>query len=800
MSVGITTRIFMHFMALGGAREIGASCGLLSVAGHNVLIDAGVRQITRSVQSRVPRFDLLDGIALDAILITHAHTDHIGSLPVVVSRYPQVPIFATAGTKALMRILLVDSLRIMANQRRNVEDDVPMYSAEQVEAVLNRVQVIDFCAAFTPIPTDPTIVVQFIPAGHILGAAMIYIATGQGSLLISGDVSLSDQRTIAGINLAHVPQADFMICEGTYGERIHRDRRDQEQQLMLLIHDVVRQGGRVLLPTFAVGCAQDLILMLKAARAAGLLAQVPVVIDGMVRSVCDCYQGFAQDLHPHVREQRITSSRPLFDDAAQYIFRADAQLRERLLKQSDPVIVISTSGMLRGGWSPIYAAAFVHSPQNAIIFTGLQDGESHGSILLQAKSGDVVSLDGRPIRLQCRVERFALSCHADAAEIAQLVQHVNPRRVVLVHGMPAALTALSRRLDDRAVVAPDVGISLDLLRPVRWRSSIQSSDRHGARSRMDRHYRRPLTRLDQDRPPTAADLYWAIYGNGARQHLWTASAICRTYYGPDASEQQQEWVLQALSRCLPYFEPVDRDSNVHYRFQSKEDVLRVRSLFRSIQRLQPGDIVLVQLDVELEPKIALVTERAAKGRVRLVVEGNVEHVFPINIIHLIPGVKSIDLLSADAQTIHSGFAVWRKAIGREPVDLIRLWGDAQQQRQSFAELRRAFPTPLTRIALGVALLQWGHFLWTRKDDLWVPRPFDRLGFPLQRMVKQHLALVRAGDVPVRGADGTKGMLTGRGHWDHVEVRWENHRGTCFTPDRDVSLEPVVVEHPQSTRA
>src|SRR5579885_1489991 len=190
----------MDVTFLGGASEVGASSTLLQVAGRRLLIDGGMRPAAREGQSRLPDLSLLDAAPPEALLITHAHIDHTGALPLIASLYPHIPIYATESTRVLTEILLRDSVKIMEQEGLKPDGETPLYHAEQVDSLLVRIQPVGFRQPFAPITDLPELTVRYFPAGHILGAAMLFFETPEGTLLHTGDISVTDQRTIKGLD------------------------------------------------------------------------------------------------------------------------------------------------------------------------------------------------------------------------------------------------------------------------------------------------------------------------------------------------------------------------------------------------------------------------------------------------------------------------------------------------------------------------------------------------------------------------------------------------------------------------
>src|SRR5258708_1387021 len=177
----------MQLTFLGGAAEVGASSTLLEVGGHRLLIDGGMRPAAREGQPRMPDLAPLDAAPPEAIVITHAHIDHTRALPLMASLFPHIPIYATESTRLLTEILLRDSVRIMEAEHCRPDGEIPLYTAEQVSRFLARITPVNFQQPFSPIPAAPALIMRFLPAGHILGAAMLLLETPEGRLLHTGD-------------------------------------------------------------------------------------------------------------------------------------------------------------------------------------------------------------------------------------------------------------------------------------------------------------------------------------------------------------------------------------------------------------------------------------------------------------------------------------------------------------------------------------------------------------------------------------------------------------------------------------
>lgn len=288
----------MHLTFLGGAGQVGASCYLAQIDGVRVLVDCGIRMGSRDA---LPDLDAITTAGTpDAVVITHAHLDHSGALPLVHQAFPDVPIFATAPTAQLMHVLPLDSARLMSHTADR-EFECPLYDVDLVSRTLARVVPVSFGV---PVELPGGLRARFFPAGHILGAAMVALE-GSETVLFSGDISADNQRTVPGMAVPRF-RPDVLVLESTYGSRLHPSRQREEQALARAVAEVIESGDHVLIPAFAVGRAQEVALILRMAQEKGLIPRFPVWLDGMVRAVCEVYTNFPQCLRPPL--DRIASN------------------------------------------------------------------------------------------------------------------------------------------------------------------------------------------------------------------------------------------------------------------------------------------------------------------------------------------------------------------------------------------------------------------------------------------------------------------------------------------------------------
>jgi Cft2 family RNA processing exonuclease len=427
----------LHVTPLGAARSIGASCFRVEIGPYEVILDAGTRP---KGSQPLPEFDLIKNPNL--ILITHAHQDHIGALPVFHRRFGATPMICSFGTKEIAEVMLTDCLKV---QELN-EDFESLFDESDLHATLFHLQTQKTLEDFYPLPG---LKVRFIPAGHIVGAVCIYLEYGDRSLLYTGDYNTTSSRTTDGLQLADLPQAEMLITESTYGSDVHPSRRSQEGELLQAIAEIVQAGGNVLIPAFALGRAQEIILAIRTSALFHSL-KIPVYVDGLVRPVTNVFQDNLNLLPKAVANFAKTGRKdPFFDASAMPPIICIDNPRERPLAMSKPSVIIASSGMMSGGASVYYGKILLERENAAVFISGYTDEESPGRLLQGLEPGTEIELDGTKLTVRCQIRKFNLSAHADRVGLTQVIHRVAPKHLILVHGSPYALRQLSNAGDLR---------------------------------------------------------------------------------------------------------------------------------------------------------------------------------------------------------------------------------------------------------------------------------------------------------------------------------------------------------------
>ncbi len=617
----------MQVIFVGGANGIGASCVAIEIADQWIVVDAGVR-VDRKADP-LPDLALLEGKEIKAIFVTHAHADHIGALPLLHRAFPTVPIFASRATGLLMEVMLSDALRIMS-RRAQEEMEIPLYAPELVSSMLNKVRPLAVGENLT-LPHLPGVTIHASRAGHITGAVSFAFSAADGTVVISGDISSTPQRTVLGAMPPPVEHCDLLILESTYGSRLHPNRQGEEQRLSLAVAESIARGGHCLIPCFGLGRGQELLLILQAAQEKGQIPDFPIYVDGLVRRVCNTYLLLPEALPPTLQRQIRKGYLPF--TGRNVTFVRDERERERILA-GPPACLLSSSGMLTGGPSVWYAQRLVSQEQASILITGYQDEEAPGKRLLDLaeQKNSTLDLNGTTLPVLCHVAKYSLSAHADGGELAAYAAALKPRRVALVHGDGEARLALRDLLTNTEVLLPDNG------------TSITAQSRKRFAEKQVQVIEALPTSIGQGRELSLEDLpeLWQAVTSIPSLRIVTARELASMWYG-DATETNTAEVLTVLSS--------DSEQRYFIRQHALEEAYRVRGQSEEAPGDFLGDLVGKVLLVEIAPhssKPVLCVGIEPGARIRVQHPRNVDFVrsrYPFSSIIDILGEPTEEMLS-----------------------------------------------------------------------------------------------------------------------------------------------------------
>lgn len=420
----------MQIQVITDAMQAGTSALLIKAGVQAVLIDPGGYK--EGALCELDRSQLPPPEVLAAVVITHAHADHISALLQVGALYPDAPILATPATADLLRVML---LHHYAHGREEMGDPVAMALLAQIVA---RTRAIPFREPFS-LPNSQANAggswrMTFVPAGHVLGAAMVLLDTPEGRIGCSGDVSLTDQHTVRRAGKPPHP-VDVLLLESTHANRPYQPREAAEAQLLRTVAEALGRRGHALIATAALGPAQEILVLLAKAQMQGALGAT-IWMDGLVRAVSAVYATRAATGYPHLATFVAKYGNPFLPDGDRVKVVEDQVEREALLA-GPPAVIVTTSPSLRSGPSAFYAGLLRTDAKHAILVPSGQSG-------IGRWSGH-----GQEPSIRSTFARYELTTHADGEALAALAARWQPRLTLIVHGREGAQTGLAARLRER---------------------------------------------------------------------------------------------------------------------------------------------------------------------------------------------------------------------------------------------------------------------------------------------------------------------------------------------------------------
>ncbi|KAL9017348.1 MAG: hypothetical protein Q9185_005346 [Variospora sp. 1 TL-2023] len=457
----------LMFLNLGGGNEVGRSCHILQYKGKTVMLDAGMHPAYDGLGA-LPYFDEFDLSTVDLLLISHFHVDHAASLPYVLAKTNfRGRVFMTHPTKAIYKWLIQDNVRVQ-NTNSSSDARTQLYNEADHLSTFPQIEAIDYHTTHT----ISSIRITPYPAGHVLGAAMFLIEIAGLKILFTGDYSREDDRHLISAEVPKGIKIDVLITESTYGIASHIPRPERETALMKSITGILNRGGRVLMPVFALGRAQEILLILDEYWARHPEYQrIPIYYASNLARKCmvvyQTYVGAMNDNIKSVFRQRMAAAEQAGDvgKAGPWDFRFVRSLKN--LERFDDVgecVMLASPGMFQNGVSRELLERWAPSEKNGVVITGysvegtmakqiMNEPDSipaimsnRGGPMMGRRAGPHGEMEKAMIPRRCSVEEFSFAAHVDGVENREFIEEIGAPVVILVHGEKHNMLRLKSKL------------------------------------------------------------------------------------------------------------------------------------------------------------------------------------------------------------------------------------------------------------------------------------------------------------------------------------------------------------------
>ena len=429
---------------LGGARQVGRSCLLLQTPNTNILLDCGV-DVASSGSNKFPYFNVpeFDIAKLDAIILSHAHLDHVGLVPYLYKMGYKGPIYLTPPSRDIAALLSLDFIGVAYKQAA-----APLFSSEDVTEMVKH----SICVMNNEV-TDitPDVRLTFYNSGHCLGSSMVHLNIGNGAhnLLYCADFKYDKSRLLdPAVNI--FPRVETVITESTYGSKndILPPRQKAEEELIEIIKKTIERKGKVLIPELGLGRAQETMLILDDAMKSGKLPKVPIYINGMIWDINAIHTSYPDFLSKSVRQDIFQDKNPFVSEVFSRV--GSSQERKKVI-EGGPCVVLATSGMLVGGASVEYFREFAGNKNNSIIFVCYQGVGSLGRVVQEGAKETKMIVDGKEERVEINLEVntiIGLTAHPGRNELISFFNNMwpKPKRIIINHGEVSKSLDLSSAL------------------------------------------------------------------------------------------------------------------------------------------------------------------------------------------------------------------------------------------------------------------------------------------------------------------------------------------------------------------
>ena len=447
--------------------EIGANCYCLDLAGKRLVLDSGLHPRFDG-EAALPNHRLIEDGSADAILLSHAHQDHLGSIPVLMRRHPGAPVFMTEATRQLSDVMLHNSVNVMTKKRDEGVTSYPLFTHRDVEKAVRQWHPVPLHTRFDVtgerLRADESadVSIEFFDAGHILGSVGTLIRAEGRTIFYTGDIQFDDQTIMQGARFPE-HELDVLIIETTRGDRPTPDtftRAGEELRFADAIRAQFDRKAGILVPLFALGKTQEVLAMFHSFRQRGLLGPCPIYIGGLGTKLTEIYDKLAG------QTPRQKPGLQILDAVAPFTMAGKAADATPL--KGERIYAISSGMMTEKTLSNSFARQFLSDPAHALFFVGYADPLSPAGRIRAAAPDDMVQLSPEfpPQPLKCALETFNFSAHATRESIRAYVNKVRPKKVILVHGDASAVewfrATLAADLPQSEILTPTPGVPLEL--------------------------------------------------------------------------------------------------------------------------------------------------------------------------------------------------------------------------------------------------------------------------------------------------------------------------------------------------
>ncbi|KAJ5078562.1 integrator complex subunit 11 [Anaeramoeba ignava] len=410
----------IQFLALGAGRMVGRSCLIVTMGNKTIMLDCGVHLGKK--EERFPDFSQIK-TKIDCVIISHFHLDHCGALPYFTEKIGYSgPIYMTTPTKAICPIILEDYVHVTSDSN----EETPFFSSQMIKDSMNKVIGINFLET---IEIEEDFEIRAYYAGHVLGAALFYVRVGQESIVYTGDFSMTSDQHLGSASIEKL-NPDLLITESTYGHSIRDPKSSREKHFLKLIHEHIDKGGKVLIPVFSLGRAQELCILLETYwERMGL--DVPIYLaTGLAEKANEFYKIFSNWMNQELKDSVLKKNRNVFE--FRHIKPFD---RTKVsIETPGPMVMFASPGMLHSGTSLAIFRIWAPLEKNLVIIPGYCVSGTVGSKLSETGPHRVEIGKGEEIQVNCKVKFVSFSAHADMMGIIHLIKQCEPKKIALVHG------------------------------------------------------------------------------------------------------------------------------------------------------------------------------------------------------------------------------------------------------------------------------------------------------------------------------------------------------------------------------